>query len=79
MMGSMATNPLTELIPAEYRKYVYLVAATVVFVYGLWSAADGDWVVFGLALAGSLVPALAASNMGQSDDVFYDGHDGNEV
>ena len=56
------TNPLTDLIPAKYRRYVYAVAACILFVYGLYLAADGDWVAFALAIIGSLVPATAHAN-----------------
>ena len=55
-------NPLTDIIPARYRKYVYAGA----FLGGLaWTAiqaADGDWRQAVALLAGSLVPLLAASN-----------------
>lgn len=55
-------NPLVDILPEKYRKYVYAVAALAVFVLGVWQAADGDWVkAIGLAI-GSLVPATAASN-----------------
>lgn len=78
-------NPLTELIPAQYRKYVYVAAAAAVFVYGLWQASEGDWQAFVVALVGSLVPTLAASNTSTSEafnqddwaddvDTYYDGH-----
>lgn len=83
MMGPMATNPLTELIPAQYRKYVYVVAAAAVFVYGLWEASNGDIRAFVVSVVTALVAGLAASNTSGSDfnvddfedpDTFYDGH-----
>ncbi len=58
----MASNPLTELIPAQYRKYVYVVAAAALFVYGLFQAADGDIRTFVISLVSALVSGLAASN-----------------
>lgn len=80
----MATNPLTELIPAQYRRYVYLVAAAALLVYGLYEASGGDIRTFVVALVSSLVSGLAASNTDGSkpveddgefgDDVYIDGH-----
>ena len=58
----MVSNPLTELIPAQYRKYVYLVAAAALFVYGLWQVSAGDVKAFVVALVSALVSGLAASN-----------------
>lgn len=77
----MATNPLTELIPAQYRRYVYLVAAAALLVYGIWEASGGDVRAFVVALVSSLVSGLAASNTnpqvdveGLPEDAYYDGH-----
>lgn len=56
------TNPLTDLIPAKYRRYVYAVAAAAMFVYGIYQATEGDWTAFVVALVGSLVPATAHAN-----------------
>lgn len=55
-------NPLSDVIPAKARRYVYAAA----FVGGLalagWQASDGDWHhALGIFLA-DLIPALAASN-----------------
>lgn len=58
----MASNPLADLIPAQYRKYVYLVAAAALFVYSVYQATEGDLEQFAVALLTALVPALAASN-----------------
>lgn len=58
----MATNPLTDLIPARSRKYVYALAALAVLVYGAWEASNGDWRTFVGSLFAALVPTLAASN-----------------
>lgn len=70
------TNPLTDLVPAKYRKYVYVVAAAALFVFGLWQASEGDWKAFVLALVTALVPTLAASNTPPTLDEgnFIDGH-----
>jgi hypothetical protein len=55
-------NPLTELIPAAARKYVYALLALASLVYGAYQAADGDWKQTLIALAPVLVGGLAASN-----------------
>lgn len=69
-------NPLTELIPAKYRKYVYALATVAVFVYGLYQAAGGDWKTFAASVLGSLVTALAASNtVHPESDVALEVHD----
>lgn len=63
----MATNPLTDLIPAQYRKLVYVVAAAALFVYGLYVVADGDIKAFVIALVSALVAGLAASNTSEPE------------
>lgn len=69
-------NPLTELIPAQYRKYVYALATVAVFVYGLFQAAGGDWKTFAASLLGALVSALAASNtVAPESDVAVEAHE----
>lgn len=70
----MATNPLTELIPAAYRKYVYLVAAAALLVYGLWEASAGDVRTFVVSVVSALVSGLAASNTdtGSGETPEYD-------
>lgn len=55
-------NPLTDLIPARARKYVYALAALALVVYAAWQASGGDWRAFAASLAVALVPGLAASN-----------------
>lgn len=90
--GRMATsaNPLTELIPARARKYVYGIAALLALVYGIFQASDGDWRQFVGALLATLVPLLAASNTVSpesdealheaaaddeyADETYFDGH-----
>lgn len=58
----MSTNPLVDVIPAAYRKYLY----ALLFLAGLgiaaWQAADGNWKVFVGALVTAIVHGLAASN-----------------
>lgn len=69
----MATsNPLTELIPARYRKYVYLVAAAALLVYGLWEASAGDIRTFVVSVVSALVSGLAASNTTRNEEEEYE-------
>jgi len=63
------SNPLTELIPAKARKYVYRVAAAALFVYALIVATAGDWTAFGVSLVTALVSGLAGSNTGVNEYV----------
>lgn len=55
-------NPLTDLIPAKARKYVYAAVAVAALGYGAWEAAHGDWKQFAMSLAGSLLAGLAHAN-----------------
>lgn len=55
-------NPLTDLIPAKYRKYLYAAVSLAAFVYGIYEAADGDWKQFAIALVGAAASALAHAN-----------------
>lgn len=55
-------NPLTDLIPARARKYVYAAAAVLAFGYGIWQATDGDWGQFIAGLLAAVVSALAHGN-----------------
>lgn len=61
----MTVNPLSllaDVIPAHARKYVYALAATALFVYGLWEVSAGDLRSFLVSLGSALVAALAAAN-----------------
>lgn len=73
-----SSNPLTELIPAKARKYVYGVAALLALVYSIYQASDGDWKQFVAGLFATLVPMLAASNTvsPESDEALGDHEDG---
>lgn len=55
-------NPLTDLVPAKYRKYVYAVVAIAAFVYGAYTAANGDWRAMLPALITAALGALAHAN-----------------
>lgn len=56
------TNPLTDVIPAAARKYVYAVLALAAIVWSCYQAADGDWVQLVGGLIVALTGATAASN-----------------
>lgn len=55
-------NVLTDLIPANARKYVYAIVALAALVYGAWQAAGGDWKAAVASLVGAAVTALAHAN-----------------
>lgn len=58
----MASNPLTDVVPAKARKYVYALAFVVANGYAVYQATQGDWAEFVAALTASLVPGTAYSN-----------------
>ena len=53
---------LVDLIPAEYRRYLYAVLSAAVAVYGIWQAVEGDWTQFTVSLVTSLTGVLATAN-----------------
>lgn len=55
-------NPLTDVIPAQARKYVYAVISLAALVWGAFEVADGDWKKFVGGLVVALTTATAASN-----------------
>lgn len=58
-------NPLTDLIPAKYRKYLYALVSLAAVVYGVYEASNGDWKQFAVALVGLAASALAHANTDQ--------------
>ena len=56
------SNPLTDLIPAKYRKYLYALAFLASFVYAVYEANGQDWKATVGALIGAVLAALAHSN-----------------
>jgi len=56
------TNPLTDIIPAAARKYVYAVVTLAALALAAWQASDGNLETFIGSLVTALVTALAASN-----------------
>lgn len=55
-------NPLTDIIPAKARKYVYAVITLAALVWGVYEASGGDWKKFVGGLVVALTTATAASN-----------------
>lgn len=86
----MATNPLTDLIPAKARKYVYGTVLLAALVFGAWQASEGNIETFIGSLIAALVNGLALSNTfspesdiavdvatgDTSPDTYFDGHAG---
>lgn len=58
----MASNPLTDVLPAQARKYVYAVAFLIATGFAVYQATEGNWVEFFAALSAALVPGTAYSN-----------------
>ena len=66
-------NPLTDVIPAKARKYVYALISLAALVWGVYEVSDGDWkkLVGGLIVA--LTTATAASNTSATDRGYWGG------
>ena len=60
-------NPLTDVIPAKARKYVYALVTLAALVYGAIEASNGDTRTLIGSLIAALVTALAASNVTTPD------------
>lgn len=56
------TNPLTDVLPPQARKYVYALLALAAIVLAAWQASGGDWLVFAGLVLGALGFTTAASN-----------------
>lgn len=55
-------NPLTDVIPARARRYVYAALFLAALVWGVYQASDGNWLEFVGGLIVALTGATAASN-----------------
>lgn len=58
----MTKNPLTNIIPMKYRKYLYALAFVAAFVYAVYEANGHDWKRTAGALVGAVLAALAHGN-----------------
>ena len=55
-------NPLLDLIPAQYRRYLYALASVALVIYTAVEAAGGDWRQAVGALVAAAVTSLAHAN-----------------
>jgi len=55
-------NPLVNVLNPTVRKWLYAILFVGALVFGLFQAADGDWLVFIGSLLTSLLGLVAASN-----------------
>ena len=58
----MPDNPLTDALPAKYRKIAYAVLFVAALAVAAYQGSEGDWWEAAGALLTSLVGALATSN-----------------
>lgn len=58
----MPSNPLTDVLPAKVRRYVYAGLFVGALGFSAYQAADGDWKQFVGGVLTALVGATAASN-----------------
>ena len=56
-------NPLTDVIPARYRRFVYAAAFVASAAVTAYEAANGDWRRALLPFLTTLTSALSASNV----------------
>jgi len=56
------SNPLTDIIPTRYRKYLYALAFVASIVFAAYQANGQDWKATVGALIGALLAALAHAN-----------------
>lgn len=56
------SNPLTDVLPAKVRRWIYAIVFLVGLILAVWTASDGDWLKFVAALAVALQSAMAGSN-----------------
>lgn len=56
-------NPLTDVIPAKARKYVYAALTLAALLSSVYQATDGDWKTFAVNLVAALTTATAAANV----------------
>lgn len=59
----MASNPLTDALPARYRKAAYAVVFVAGLAFGAWEVADGHPRAFIPAFIAALSAALAHGNV----------------
>lgn len=57
------SNPLTNALPAKYRKAAYAVAFVLSAAVTAYEAANGDWRAAVLPFLTTLTSALSASNV----------------
>jgi len=61
---NLPSNPLTDIIPASWRRYIYALLFVAGIVYGAFVLADGDWrKAIGFLVASVLGGLMPASNI----------------
>lgn len=56
------SNPLTDVLPAKVRRYVYAVVSLAAAIFTVYQATEGDWKEFTAGALAVLVGATATSN-----------------
>lgn len=57
------------MVPAKYRKWIYLVAGLASLCMGVWRASDGHWDEFAWLLVSALVNGLSGRNVTEAPAV----------
>lgn len=58
-----ALHRLLRRIPVGWRSVFYDLVGAAAFIWGLWSAAHGDWEQFALGVAGALGSQVPRANV----------------
>lgn len=55
-------NPLTDVLPAAVRQWLYAFLFVAATCFSVWQASAGDWLEFTSGLVTALLGLMAASN-----------------
>jgi hypothetical protein len=61
-------NPLTDLLPAKWRRILYILLAVVSIGVGAWQTANGNLLTAFVSFVGTLTTTLAGSNVTESTE-----------
>ena len=56
-------DALSELLPRQARLWLYVITGLILLVLGTYEAAEGNWLIFAVTLAGALQSNLAIVNL----------------
>lgn len=60
---ALPSNPLTDVLPDQARRYLYAIGWVVCLGLGIYKATEGDWLAFTVMLGSALGFGTAQSNV----------------